>query len=326
MKKTLLSLLMTVVMTAGAMAQDIPDGGFENWQHRPGGGGYWDYETDMLMTLNGLYEMDGVEMFTYLTAFREEENVHSGNYAMRLTSVRFASTDGTGGIFVPGALATLNEPVGGHDYVSDFLELGVINLKEAFSFKPWRLTGYYRYTPVAGDSASIDMKFYFGNTPQSTCEKFIIHETSEWTAFDIATGLENSYFDVDMMSMVFSASANYNFDNLEECDGQVGSTLWLDDLAFRYDNEPMGLVEPLVPVVKTTVYPNPSADMVHFDFNKEVNARLVIYNINGAQIYEANVNDSHADYNASALSNGTYLYRIIEGNTILSSGRFAVAK
>ena len=82
----------------------------------------------------------------------------------------------------------------------------------------------------------------------------------------------------------------------------------------------------MIPVVKTTIYPNPSADMVHFDFSKEVNARLVIYNINGAQIFEQNVNDNHADYNASALANGTYLYRIIEGNTILSSGRFAVAK
>ena len=85
-------------------------------------------------------------------------------------------------------------------------------------------------------------------------------------------------------------------------------------------------MEPLIPVVKTTVYPNPYADMVHFDFNKDVNARLVIYNISGAQIFDQNVNGNRAEYNASALANGTYLYRIIEGNTILSSGRFAVAK
>ena len=275
------------------------------------------------MTLNGLYELDGDEMSTYPTAFRETENVHGGNYAIRLTSTYF----GGNAIFVPGALATLNEPVL-NDFVDDYVNNhGVIKLTETFAFKPWRLTGYYRYEPVEGDSASIDMKFYFSPTNViSTCEKFIIHETSEWTPFDISTGLENSYLDVKLMSMVFSASANYNFDNLEECVGQPGSSLYLDDIAFRYDNSPMGLVEPLIPVVKTTVYPNPSADMVHFDFNKEVSARLVIYNINGAQIFEQNVNDNHAEYNASALSNGTYLYRIIEGNTILSSGRFAVAK
>jgi len=321
MKKTLLSLLMAVVMTVGAMAQEFPDGGFENWTYQNSQGGYWDYQTDILMTLNGLYEMNGVEMTTFPTAFRETQNVHGGNYALRLTSVWF----GTDAIFVPGALATLNEPIG-NDYVSDFLDLGEINLKEAFAFKPWRLTGYYRYEPVAGDSAAIEMKFYLGNSVHSTCGKFLIYETPEWTAFDIATGLENSYLDVDMMSMVFASSAHYNFANLEECDGQAGSSLYLDDLAFRYDNSPMGLVEPLIPVVKTTVYPNPSADMVHFDFNKEVNARLVIYNISGAQIFEQNVNGNNAEYNASALANGTYLYRIIEGNTILSSGRFAVAK
>lgn len=322
MKKTLLSLLMAVVMTVGAMAQEFPDGGFENWtSHSTPNGAYWDYETDMLMTLNGLYEMSGVEMTTSPTAFREENNVHGGNYAMRLTSTWF----GTNAVFVPGALATLNEPIG-NDYVSDFLDLHEINLKEYFSFKPWRLTGYYRYEPVNEDSAAIEMKFYLGDVVHSTCEKFIIHATPEWTAFDIATGLENSFYDVDMISMVFAASAAYNFSNLDECVGQEGSTLWLDDLAFRYDNVPMGLTEPLVPVVKTTVYPNPSADMVHFDFNKEVDARLVIYNINGAQISEMKVNDNHAEYNAASLANGTYLYRIIEGNIILSSGRFAVAK
>lgn len=319
MKKTLLSLLMAVVLTVGAMAQEFPDGGFENWTYQQGG--YWDYETDMLMTLNGLYELNGTEMSTFPTAFRETSNVHGGQCAIKLVSVWF----GTDLIFVPGALATLNDPV--HDtYVTDYLEEGEINIKESFSFKPWRLTGYYRYEPVGGDSASIDMKFYLGNMVHSTCEKFIIHETPEWTAFDIATGLENSPYAVGEMSMVFSASANYNFANLEECTGEAGSALYLDDIAFRYDNEPMGLVEPLIPVVKTTVYPNPSADMVHFDFSKEVNARLVVYNISGAQIAEMNVNDSHADYNASALTNGTYLYRIIEGNTILSSGRFVVAK
>ena len=324
MKKTLLSLLMAVAVTVGAMAQEFPDGGFENnWTYHNSQGGYWDYETDVLMTLNGLYELNGVEMTTSLTAYREENNVHSGQYAIKLVSVWF----GTDLVFVPGALATLNDPVN-ETYVADYLDedLGEINIKEPFAFKPWRLTGYYRYEPVGGDSASIEMKFYLGSTVHSTCDKFIIHDTPEWTYFDIATGLENSYFAVDMMSMVFSASADYNFADLEECKGQEGSALYLDDLAFRYDNDQQGLVEPLIPVVKTKVYPNPSADMVHFDFNKEVNARLVVYNINGAQIAEMNVNDNHADYNASTLSNGTYLYRIIEGNTILSSGQFAVAR
>jgi len=325
MKKTLLSLFMVVAMTAGVIAQEIQDGGFEeNWvEQQSASGPYWDYRTDMLMTLNDLIQMNNI-METFLTAFRETENVHGGNYAIRLTSTWF----GTNAIFVPGALATLNEPVN-DSYIQDYLddELGgVINLKEFFPHKPYRLTGYYRYEPVNGDSAAIEMKFYLDNVVHSTCEKFIIHATPEWTAFDIHTGLDVSPYAVDKMSMVFAASAAYNFDNLEECAGQPGSSLYLDDIAFRYDNDPMGLVEPLIPVVKTTVYPNPSADMVHFDFSKEVKANLVIYNINGAQIAEMNVNDNHADYNASSLANGTYWYRIIEGNTILSSGRFAVAK
>ncbi len=300
------------------MAQEFPDGGFENWEITEAG--YWDYKTDLLMTLNGLKELDGVEMETALTAYRETENVREGNYAIRLTSAWF----GTNAIFVPGALATLNEPIT-NDYVSDYLNLGEIKINQSYDFKPWRLTGYYKYAPVNGDSASIDLQFYFRNTPISTCEKLVIdHAVSEWTAFEICTGLETQPLDVTEISMVFASSAAYNFAHLEDCVGQAGSSLYLDGLAFHYDN--VGLVEPLIPVVKTTVYPNPAAEQIHFDFNKDVNATLVIYTINGAEIASMTVNDTHKDYNTSALANGSYLYRLIDGNTVLSSGKFAVAK
>lgn len=317
MKKVLFSLV-AVVMTISLAAQDFPDGGFENWEYTEGE--YWDYQTDLLRTLNELYELNGVEMETILTSFRETEDVHEGNHAIRMTSGWF----GTNAIFVPGAIATLNEPVT-DSYVSDYVDLGVININQSYGFKPWRLTGYYKYQPVNGDSASIDMQFYYLNTQISDCEKFIIREeTPEWTPFEIVTGLESSYYDVTEISMVFAASAAYNFANLEECAGQAGSSLYLDDLAFHYDAA--GLVEPLMPVVKTSVYPNPSVDQIHFDFNKEVAANLVIYNLNGSEIATMPVNDTHADYNTSALANGSYLYRLIEGNTILSSGKFVVAK
>lgn len=318
MKKILSSLLL-IALVGSAVAQNVPDGGFENWVDK---GNYIDYNTSLLMTLNGLYDMNGVEMETALTAYRDN-NAYEGNYAIRLTSVWF----GTDAIFVPGALASLNEPIT-DSYITDFLDLHQINLRESYEFKPWRLTGYYKYAPVAGDSAAIELKFYQqSGAVLSTCDKLIITEAADqWTAFDIHTGLENSVYGVAEISLVFAASAAYDFDDLEECDGQAGSSLYLDGLAFRYDNDPLGLVEPLIPVVKTTVYPNPTANNVNFAFNKEVNANLVVYNINGQQIATKQISGTNADFNASSLANGTYLYRIIDGNTILSSGKFAVAK
>lgn len=319
MKKILSSLLVLSLFGAAVAQSDIPDGGFENWTDK---GSYIDYGTDLLMTLNGLYDMNGVEMETALTAFRES-NAYEGNYAIRLTSVWF----GGDAIFVPGALATLNEPET-DNYVSDFLDLHCIKLTESYEFKPWRLTGYYKYAPVNGDSAAIELKFYQQNgNVLSTCEKYVITEAADqWTPFDITTGLQNSIYGVAEISLVFASSAAYDFADLEQCEGQAGSSLYLDGLAFRYDNEPLGLIEPLIPVVKTSVYPNPTTENVNFDFNKDVNANLVIYNINGQQIATSQINGNHAEYNASALTNGTYLYRIIDGNTILSSGKFAVAK
>lgn len=319
MKKILSSLLVLSLFGAAVAQSDIPDGGFENWTDK---GSYIDYGTDLLMTLNGLYDMNGDEMETALTAFRES-NAYEGNYAIRLTSVWF----GGDVIFVPGALATLNEPET-DNYVSDFLNLHHIKLTESYEFKPWRLTGYYKYAPVNGDSAAIELKFYQQNgNVLSTCEKYVITEAADqWTPFDITTGLQNSIYGVAEISLVFASSAAYDFADLEQCEGQAGSSLYLDGLAFRYDNEPLGLIEPLIPVVKTSVYPNPTTENVNFDFNKDVNANLVIYNINGQQIATSQINGNHAEYNASALANGTYLYRIIDGNTILSSGKFAVAK
>lgn len=315
--KRFLSLALALTVAMCVQAQNLPDGSFENWtSYEAEAGQYWDYSTDVLRTLNSLYEIPPDPFTCELTAFRDT-NAYDGDYAISLTSRWF----GVNAIFVPGALATLSE-----DFVSEYLDNPehTINTKQQHTFKPWRVTGYYKYEPVNGDSAVIALDFYRNNTKLSTCEPYKIREAhSEWTPFEIVTGLETQAMGVTHVSMIFASSAAYDFAALEECKGQENSTLYLDKLEFLYES---GLVEPLMPVVKTSVYPNPSSEVVRFDFNKDVNARLVIYNINGAEIGTMNVGGSYVDYNVTSMSNGTYLYRVIEDNTILSSGKFVVSK
>lgn len=315
MRKIFTSVI--ALFTLGSVcAQNLPDGSFENWIEGSSSEGvpYLTYENDVLRCLNSLYEIPADPFPCELTAFRETDCV-DGLYAIKLVTTWF----GTNAILVPGALATLSE-----DYVSEYLENQTIETKQQHSFKPWKVTGYYKYAPVNGDSAVIALDFYRNNTVISTCAPFKITAAQPaWTPFEIVTGLENQAMGVTHVSMIFASSAKYDFRNLEECQGQAGSSLYLDNLQFHYET---GLVEPIMHVVKTNVYPNPSADNVRFDLNKEVNGRLVVYSIEGNEISARNFAGNHVDYNVSDLSDGIYLYRIIDGNTVLSSGRFVVGK
>ncbi|MEG2071423.1 MAG: T9SS type A sorting domain-containing protein, partial [Bacteroidales bacterium] len=125
------------------------------------------------------------------------------------------------------------------------------------------------------------------------------------------------------LKLLFVASAGYDFNALENCVGKANSNFCIDNVAFSYDN---GLTEPLISSVKAMLYPNPSTDIVNFEFNKEVTGKLIIYDVTGAQIAEIPVQDMKTQVTTSELSNGHYFYRLIEGKTILSSGKFTVAK
>ena len=312
-------LLLMASMLFAQSQEQIVDGGFEtNWvQKNSSRGPYWDFNvnsTDMLRTLNSLYSLEVQVMETKLTSFREI-NPYAGQYALRMETVKLANT-----LLVPGAFGTISP-----DFVDEYLDPNgdhSIGLLAEFYSKPKRLTGYYKYAPVNNDSACIELELFDYPTRIASALWKEKNAVSEWTKFDIPINYTSEDRAVSDIKLIFASSGGYNFDQLDECRGQVGSKFWLDNIAFEYHD--VGLREPLMERIYSKASPNPANTIVTISFDKTIDAKLVIYNILGAEVATQPISGNTVEANVSHLASGSYLYRVIEGNIIRASGKFIV--
>lgn len=310
MKKWITFLFIGAV-SVSLSAQNIPDGGFETgWtQYEHTSGNYWDYQSSLFYSLNELYEEP---LIGVLSTYRETANPQSGNYALKLVSKAPPT-------FIPGAIGTISP-----DFIQEFLDNGGLDVRKNFSFteQPVALMGYYKYTPISGDSAAIDFAVYNGDVELAAYKKVEKSFVNNWTSFYLPL----TYTTTDLpnkVKILFVASAAYDFANLQNCQGRENSTLYIDNIAFAYAS---GLVEPLMNNFKVQLFPNPAVDCLNFTFGEDVNAELFVYSITGALVAKQNVQGTNYSFNLSDIETGTYFYRLISNNTILNSGKFTVAK
>lgn len=211
--------------TGDTLFSQIPDGGFETgWNEQTAdAGNYLEYKTSALYTLNSLHAFpEALHIDGPLTAIRDE-NAHNGNYAMKLTTLMLSS--GNTSILIPGAIGTINST-----FINDFLQSdGNIGIKKSYTDSPTAITGYYKYTPVQGDSASISLILYANDEIVATALLKEKNTIDTWTEFNVPINY-TSQTQPTHIEMIFSASAGYNFSDLQHCQGQVGSTLYLDDI------------------------------------------------------------------------------------------------
>jgi len=304
----------------------LPDGGFETgWKTKTSAhyGGYLDYETDFFYTLNSLLNEWNGGKKADLTAFRDDVIFKDGKYSIRLRSGQVAV--GESYVFLPGMVGTIDQ-----DFVSQFLNEGEeVNVTRDWAgyTTPQALEGWYRYRPAPGDSALIDIGFYDfigSELVEVFVEKLIIKQTvNNWTHFRIIIPEQyrNRYFSA--IRVLFVSSAGVNFEKLDECKGQVGSELRIDDISLNYD---LGINQPLFSTLKAKAFPNPATEVLNLEMNEHFSGKIVIYNTLGSLVMEENITGVACSLNTAALAAGNYIYQLIEGNTIFAQGKFVVVK
>lgn len=219
-----------------SFTKEIVDGGFEScwyWQSTQNNT-YLEYQSSVLMSLNMLHALEDLIPGTTapFTAFCDSLTPHSGKYAMKLVSGRIHDEQ-NGELFLPGAMAPLNEK-----FIDEFLNDGNISVKRPYTEKPTAIKGYYKYAPVDGDRGSITVTLYNGDNVIAEGTLIESNNVGSWTEFNIPiTGENYANTTPTHISIIFSASADYNFADLLSCTGQVGSALWLDDLEFVFSSK-----------------------------------------------------------------------------------------
>lgn len=314
--KAKLLLLSSLLTSSLVIAQTpITNGNLESWKDTSFTNGavpisYSEPTGGMLKSLNKITEFPGPPP---VNCFKETSNVHGGNFAARVVSgsVDFLSSP----IFIPGALGTITPFFNSTTFGAT---IGV-----PFTEKPSKFVGWFKYTSVQGDSAEFSAattRNVGGVRETLTLAKQIIKfSESSWTYFE-ADFVELNAGNPDTIIILCVSSAGYDFINLTNCKGKVGSTLFIDDIAFVYEN---GLKEDLMSSTEVKIFPNPSSDVINVNVNANVNNGQVRFiDASGRIAYMHAFNGNNQAISVSQLASGLYSIVIVEGNNIIGRQSF----
>lgn len=324
MKKLFLVAMTFLLFHSGYSQQQIPNGDLENWYNVPVSGTL-NYDqpgtgpTDnWLATLNELASVPAPIGPGPVTVFKTTD-AHGGTYAAKLVSQNLTMFPSD--IFIPGMLGTCQMVMA---------ETRALLGRACAACKPLKFTGYFKYEPVNGDSAAAVVLLSKWNTTTKHRDTlgvgfFLIKEAvSQYTKFEIPVYYFTSEIESDSITVLCVASAGFNAVSFTQGKGQVGSTLYIDDLALEYAS---GIEQSLMPEVGVKTYPNPAHGMLNVELSKQVkNGVFEIYNTSGRLAGSEPCTLLKNSVSVEGLPAGTYYFRLVEGKTLLNTGAFTVIK
>lgn len=312
-----LFLLTLYLVPCTLVAQQMTDSSFETWENKNGFyGDYFDFITDYFCTLNELHSLQNDAGSGDLTAFRDG-NAQNGNWCAKLVTGKYPLGSD---ILLPGIVGTLQQ-----DFIEYYLTHNTVIVTSDWQGYPVprALEGYFKYAPVNGDSAVIELGLYEYGDSLHLEQLKIFGNTDVWTPFSVNIPQQFWNSNMNEIRLLFVASADYDFGNLIDCQGQYGSTLWVDNITLRYD---IGISQNMMSTLKVNTFPNPTTDVVNMNFNEDFNGKIEVFALHGAKVYENVVNGNSVSFSASNLPSGNYMFRLMKENVIHAQGKFVVNK
>jgi hypothetical protein len=314
MKKVIITLIAAVATVGFTFGQVPPNPGFENWTNS---GTY--EEPDNWGTLN--FASAFVPGFP-ITCEKSTE-FHGGQYAVKLTTTA-SSVD----------ISTFGFP---YDTVPGMLILGDLSigsLGKPYAQRPASMGFWYKYTSVGGDSAGVLVSLTRWDTntnSQVTVGQGLasINATvGTYTFGDLTINyIDNA--DPDTVSII--AFSSYNAlavlgNQIPTAVPQPGSTLFIDDISLITT----AVNENAANKFDFKMYPNPVRDEVSIlcTGHQFVNSPVTVefYDMTGRRVQSFTVNQMMTKADVSGLASGMYIYAVKNGNNVLRTGKFTVAK
>lgn len=248
-----------------------------------------------------------------VTVFKTTDK-HSGTYAAKAVSAVFPLGPVT--IFIPGMIGTA---------VMDNANIRAILGKPCADWRPSHFKGYFKFEPVNGDSCSALILLSKWNSTLHKRDtigygKMVQRAAvSDYAQFDVPVTYKSAET-VDSITLLIVSSAGFNLVNFMGSIGQVGSTMYVDDLTLDYPN---GIQQVLMPEVGVTVYPNPAADVLHLILSKELkNGTVEVYNAEGKLMGNHHVSSISNTIPVNGLVTGVYYFRLMSGKDLVNTGSF----
>lgn len=321
MKKTLLFIFAFFTIHLLSAQTNVPNGGLEDWHEvvvtasleymQPG----INASDTWLTTLNELAAVPPPIGPGPITVFRTDD-AHSGSYAARLVSENFPLIPND--VFIPGMLGTCKM------VMTESRAL----LGRASTSRPVKLSGWFKSMPVNGDSTTaviLVSKWNAATKHRDTLgfgEVVFTDPVETYTQFEIPVVYTDLTTTPDSLTILCVASAGFSAVNLMGGQGQVGSTMYIDDLMLEYA---AGIPQVLMPEVKVVISPNPARDVLNVQLDRTVDQGLfTIYDISGKRVMEVPANGLQLTINVAGLPAGEYFYMVGSKGAKLNSGAFLI--
>lgn len=296
-----------LLLGLGLRAQSLPNMDLEAWTNygnyeNPDGA--WATANPIVNLLPGV-----IPKTTY-----KDPSAHGGQYCARMESRNWPVAN----ILITGTLAN------GIFDANSTSPATALKRGSPFTARPTAFKGWYKYAPVAGDSCAVYAWLSKWNgSGRDTIGIALLENSnvaiSSWTQFDLPF-VYHSADAPDSISIVFASS-----EAGQSLAGQVGSTLWADDMELAYAN---GLVDVLAPEYGVTTYPMPARDHINFrlDHPAKSGTTLTVYSTAGVRVAQVRVAGEEASLDLGGLAAGTYHYLLADRTTNLASGSFQVQR
>jgi len=236
---------------------------------------------------------------TYIPVTRETD-AQSGTYSVKLKSTYISQVGAT----LIG-VATL-----GDFEINTNTIKAIVTGGEKFTQRPQKLTGFYKYTPVDGDSCGIMVDLFKYNSTKNqrdTIASAIFksgQNISTWTYFEIPLKY-NSTQSPDSLNIIALSSDTSDIKN--------GSSLWLDNLSFQGT---VDYVEENLFSKSIQVFPNPSSDFITLEMEdlKIKDLKIRVFNVDGKVIFENSNFKKNQKIDISNFAKGLYFVWINSDN------------
>ncbi len=309
MKTKFTLLVFMAVAFFGASAQQITNGGFENWTSTsPAYPVNWDTYDHLVQTVG----MGAIPVKEWCVKDSTPANVYAGNSSARLM------TDSTSPPVnkVPGFVTNGTIGLGGNGVPYQY--------GWPFTGRPSKFTGAIKFMPAGADTAFYQLLLTRWNVTGDSADIIgyvqwgVISTGGGFIAFDDSI----NYFDIqnpDSVYITFSTSLSSPMYQT------VGTKLWVDDLAFVYPTT--GVVHlDMDDAVK--VYPNPASSQLTVTIDDYMKGYdFEIYDLRGRLVKRTILESTVSSLDISALETGNYLYRVNNTeNKMIKQGKLTVAK
>lgn len=296
--KKLYYISILLLCTLTFQAQNINNGGFENWTGNTVNN--WSTLNVIDTSINRLYSKE---------TFKTE-----GNYSLGMITdtITIPSIAPTALLINPGII------YGNLSYSSTS---GLVSHGLPFAFRPDSIAFDANFQPVGNDTVIFLMyltKAYNligGLGPTADSYGFINNTGGNWFSASIPITYLTSDTPDSVLVLVQSGLNNPQF----------GSKLMVDNFRFIYRTN-TGIYEEYIGSNLVKCYPNPTTDYINIELENDLqNSIFEIYDINGNRILTQELADLNTNIDLHSFANGAYTYRVNKDHKIYS-GHFMISK